>query len=131
MRRVIYFLIVFLLGYLSHFFISRMGYEKIDVATLVDQPKVEALSGNDTFVTYVDFDGTGFSVPKVKIKKGDYLALTNINEETQMWLVSTVSAMSTVRGYANGERLQLALEDVGVYVVGEKNTGSKLEVKVE
>lgn len=131
MKKVIILMVTFSLGYLAHFFVSRMGYEKIDVATIIDNPKVEPLSGNDTFVTYVDFDGKNFSVPQVAIKKGDYLALTNTSDNLQMWLVSTVSAMTTVRGYAKGERLQTILDDVGVYIVGEKNSGSKLKVKVD
>ncbi len=131
MKKVIILMVTFSLGYLAHFFVSRMGYEKIDVATIIDNPKVEPLSGNDTFVTYVDFDGKNFSVPQVVIKKGDYLALTNTSDNLQMWLVSTVSAMTTVRGYAMGERLQTILDDVGVYIVGEKNSGSKLKVKVD
>ncbi len=129
MKRVVVFTIAFCLGYVSYYFVDRYSVRNLKIDELVE--KTEAVEESSSkFVTYVDFDGKSFSSQKVSMKKGDYLAITNLSNTTQMWLAATVSALTTKRGYAEGERLQIILGEPGLFRVGEKVSGAVVEIEV-
>ncbi len=107
---------------------AGVSFGKVDQKIL--NQKVEPVSGQDQFVTYVEFVDGKFSLPTVKVHKGDYLALTNIDKDNLMWLSATMSAWSTVRGYAEGERIMQTFDEVGTYRIGERISGDALVVEV-
>lgn len=124
------YVIVLFAGFGIRTVLERFGvsFGKVDQEIL--SQKTEPVSGHDQFVTYVDFENGNFSLPVVKVHKGDYLAITNIDKENLMWLSATMSAWSTVRGYGEGERLMNTIDDVGVYRIGERTSGGVLTVEV-
>ncbi len=124
------YLVVLAAGFGVRILLEKMGvnFGKVDQKIL--NQKVESVSGQDQFVTYVDFENGRFSDEIVKIHKGDYLAITNIDKDNLMWLSATMSAWSTVRGYAESERVMKTIDDVGVYRIGERISDDVLTVEV-
>lgn len=106
---------------------------KLDPETYIKIGSETVLEGTaNSFITYVEFDGEKFLPNRVKIKRGDYLAITNTSNEKLMWLISANSDLKTVRGYGLGERLQVNLSEPGTYVVADKaNLNKPLNVTVE
>ena len=133
MKRIIFFLLIFSLGFFSHYLVVRFKVKPLDPATylmLSAEPLVEGSNG--TFITYVEFDGESFKPNKINMKKSDYLAITNKSTEKFMWLVSASADFSTVRGYGEGERLTVNPLESGTYLVANKDNPNKtLEVVVE
>lgn len=130
MKKITLFILFFSLGYFFRYYAERQRISYMKIEEVVNKPQVEAISGNDQFITYIDFEDGFFSKANVTIRPGDYLAVTNKSSEVQMWLVSTVSALMTPRGYAEGERLQTTLNEVGRFIVTEKISKAVLEVNV-
>ncbi len=132
MKKIFYTIFIFLLGFFSYYLVDKYNVTSVDPQTYLKLSSETTVDGSvNKFITYVEFDGEEFSPNKVKIGKGDYLAITNTSKDKQMWLVSTNSDLATVRGYAEGERLSVNLSEPGDYLVATKNSPEKtLEVVV-
>jgi hypothetical protein len=90
-------------------------------------PEVE----ND-LITYVRYEKKAFKPSSVTITRGNYIAITNISNKEQMWLLSDNPLLNTVRGYAYGERLQTVIAEPGIYKVqNELFPEAMLEVTVK
>ncbi len=124
------YLVVLVAGFGLRTLLERAGvsFGKVDQKILNQQ--VEPVSGQDQFVTYVNFENGKFSDELVKIHKGDYLAITNTDKDNLMWLNATMSAWTTVRGYGESERVMKTIDEVGVYRIGERTSGDVLVVEV-
>lgn len=124
------YVVVLLVGFGLRTILERFGFSFVKVDQKILNQTVESVSGKDQFVTYVDFSDGNFSLPTVKVHKGDYLAITNTDKENLMWLTATMSAWGTVRGYGEGERVMNTIDDTGLYKIFEKNSGEVLSVEV-
>lgn len=133
MKKITLYFFIFSLGFLGHFLVVRFKVKPLDPDTYLKLGSETVLEGNaDSFITYVEFNGESFSPNRVKIKRGDYLAITNTSSEKLMWLISANADLKTVRGYGLGERLQVNLSEPGTYVVADKqNLNKPLNVVVE
>lgn len=133
MKKIIVFLsylAVLIAGFGLRTLLEKAGvsFGKVDQKILNQQ--MEPVSGQDQFVTYVNFENGKFSDELVKIHKGDYLAITNTDKDNLMWLNATMSAWTTVRGYAESERAMKTIDEVGMYRISERISGDVLMVEV-
>ncbi len=120
----------FSLGFLANALFFQKNTVEI---TALSQPSVLGLKDpDDQFITSVAYDGEQFNPRSVTVKKGNYIAITNTSKEKLMWLVSDNPDLSTVRGYGEGERLQLILLKAGEYKVANTlNTKAWILVTVK
>lgn len=124
------YLIVFTFGFFVDTFLESKGVGLENVEQKILDQKIEPISGEDQFMTYVDFEKGKFSQSAVKVRKGDYLAVTNKDVEKQMWLTATMSAWTTPRGFAEGERVMQTMNEVGNFSLREKASGAVLLIEV-
>lgn len=72
-----------------------------------------------------------FSPSTVRVHYGNYIAIENRSEEELMWLQSSLPELSTPRGYALSEKLQVVMLKEGTHTVTNKtNPSTKLTVVV-
>ena len=88
-------------------------------------------STQSEFLTIVSYKKGAFHPGKVWIKKGNYLAIQNDDEEKQMWLVSDRKDLQTVRGYGLSERVTSIMNDLGTFSVTNITTNSVLVIVVQ
>lgn len=84
------------------------------------------------FITYINYENGRFRPSQVTIQRGNYIAITNRDEDELMQLSSSEKMLATVRGYASGERLQTAINEPGTYrVVNALNARATLTITVK
>lgn len=130
MPKALLLILVFTLGFLVHaFFFPDFLYNGLRQALNIYNPQSAKLLGVQTekntqpqyqFMTYVNYNNGRFDPASVTIKRSYYLAITNMSKKEQMWLVSDHPLLNTKRGYAESERLQTILYEVGSYKVSNK-----------
>lgn len=86
---------------------------------------------NNDLITYVNYEKGRFRPSSVTVTRGNYLAITNRDTKNMMWLTSDEKRLSTVRGYAFGERLQVALSEPATYEIVNKLDQATLTVTIK
>lgn len=74
----------------------------------------------DQFITSVVYTGNRFEPRTVRVRKGNYVVITNRSNTSLMWLVSDMPGVMTTRGYAEGEQFQFTSGQVGSFTVSNK-----------
>ncbi|MBI3577186.1 hypothetical protein HY086_04070 [Candidatus Gottesmanbacteria bacterium] len=124
-RFLLLFIFAFGLGFgVCYFFVSpnnrfSSGQALLEKAN-VKEHQVLGESTADQFITYVTYQDGRFNPSHVVVAKGNYLAITNGSPKELLWLISDLPILTTVRGYAHGERLQTILGISGSYTVTNK-----------
>ena len=108
---------LFILGFLANAFLFQKNTAQI---ISLSQPSILGIKGSDQFITHIDYNGNDFEPNAVVMTKGNYIAITNSSKEKLMWLVSDNPDLNTVRGYGEGERLQLTLQKSGEFQITNK-----------
>ncbi len=125
MRFLLGLTIAFSVGFVVHaFFFPDVLYNGLAMFTKKNfgEPAVAPTTEPDNqFFTYVNYRDGKFRPGKVTIKRSNYLAITNLNPDEFMWLVSDNKLLNTGRGYAESERLTTILNELGSFTVTEKN----------
>jgi len=121
-------IVSFSLGFALHWLITSTQVQSVNVLG----QNVLGQASQDQFVTHIDYDGKKFKPSSVNIKKGNYIAITNTSRDQLMWLISENQDLNTLRGYGEGEKLQLTLLKEGKFKVIDKlNPNVSLAVQVE
>ncbi len=117
MKLLLFSITLFSLGFLANAFL----FQKTP-AEIISQSQQSVLGVKilDQFITYIDYDGNDFKPKFAVVTKGNYIAITNKSREKLMWLVSDNPDLNTVRGYGEGERLQLILQKSGEFKITNK-----------
>lgn len=114
-------LLSFGVGYGFHDIVQKNGINPllrtINIPDKQTSQSVLGQTSDNQFVTSVTYDGHVFHPDHVMVKKGNYIAITNKSPSELMWLTSNYDALSTKRGFGEGERLQVTLMQEGVYVI--------------
>lgn len=125
----------FSIGILSHAllfpdFLSRTANFNL-VKNKILGEKEQSKSRESEFLTVVSYKSGAFHPEKVWIKLGNYLAIRNVSETEQMWLVSDLPELGTVRGYGLSEQQQSRMDKLGTFTVSERNSQSQLVIVVQ
>lgn len=128
MRLLITLLIGLALGYIGHDYFPSLSGTSRDIKNVVAPQPVK--SGEDSFLTVIEYKDGKFHPGSVSVRKGNYIALVN-KSTSLMWLVSDEPKLNTVRGYGESEEVRYKAEKEGTYQVSNKlNLAAKAEVKI-
>lgn len=112
-------------GFLTHalFFPEVLSNGIVDVKNIVipNSPATSESSATEPLITKVTFDGERFSRHNITIRKTRYLQIINSHESKLMELIGTKKELTTPRGYAESEAIQVQFNDKGQYAVADKN----------
>lgn len=124
-KKSIFIILAFILGFLLREVLYRKQIQPLQFNNMAEVGRA------DKFITYITYDGKGFSSSSVEMKKGNYLAITNMSKDKAMWLLSDNPDLATRRDYGEGERLQLMMGETGKYAVGvQDNAKASLVISV-
>ncbi len=132
-RYLLGLVIAFGIGYASHYGVERADFiTKSFIPTKSVTSDQVAGQSSDQFISYVNWDGQKFTPSEVTMKKSYYIAITNTDPKSRMWLDSDNPLLKTSREYGETERLQVSLYEAGIYkVINKLKPNYSLIVKVE
>ncbi len=135
-KNIILSIIFFFLGFLTHaFFFPDILSNGITDVKNIAIPNLTPTGGgqqNDPLITKIGFDGEQFSRHNVTIGFTRYIQIVNTSENTLMELQSTAKELTTTRGYATSEAVQMQFNQKGQFVVADKkNPDEKLVITVK
>jgi plastocyanin len=133
-RRIAITIIAFIFGFWLRGFLDSQGVY-VHLPELVPSAKKTTTAagvpaGVSDFITEVKYENASFKPASVTIKKGNYLAITNVGDSL-MWLSSDNPKLSTPRGYGKSEQLRIKPETIGSHTVTDTlHQGVSLHVSI-
>ncbi|KXK07720.1 MAG: hypothetical protein UZ21_OP11001000942 [Microgenomates bacterium OLB22] len=136
-------LITFIAGFFSHAaffpdmsFSTMLLYGEYIIGTKT--PATLALDGEKEkpseiveVIKNVSYKDGAFKPSTVRVHYGNYIAIENQSEQELMWLQSSLPELSTPRGFALSEKLQVVLLKEGTHqVINKANQSARLTVVV-
>lgn len=126
MKKNIFLSILFFgFGFLSHaFFFPDFLANGITDVQQIAAPNAKPTSGTentDPLITEVTFDGERFSRNNVTIGFTRYIKIVNTSKTDMMELIGSIDELTTPRGYAESEAVQMQFNQKGQFVVADRN----------
>lgn len=125
-KNIILSILFFIVGFLTHaiFFpdILANGIADVKQVALPNAEPTNANTGaNDPLITKITFDGKRFSRNNVTVGFTRYIQIMNTDKEELMELISSTKELTTSRGYAESEAVQMQFNQKGQFVVADRN----------
>ncbi len=133
-RRIVITIIAFIVGFWLRGFLDARGVV-VRLPELIPSEKKPTTvagvpAGVSDFITEVKYENASFRPSVVTVRKGNYLAITNIGDSL-MWLSSDHPKLRTPRGYGKSEQLRIKPETAGTYIVTDTlHQGVSLQVSI-
>jgi len=131
-KKIILMMIFFGLGFGTHMYLVKDKVPPMDASLIIKKAIEPTQTEDGKFIVYVEFDGEKFRPSSVNVPLGNYFAITNKSNSKLMRLSSDNPALSTSRGFGEGERLMNVMGEKGVFrVVANNDPKNSLVVAVE
>lgn len=133
-KRIFLTLFAFFAGFLTHalIFPDFLANGFTDISQIVIPESSPTTSHIDPIISQITYDGEHFSRHTVRIAYTRYIQITNMSPDKQMWLLSNLPDLATVRGYAQSEAVKAQMNKKGTIVVQDKNNpNEKLVITVK